>query len=283
MFEYVSDVKFLCPVCTDYIKCEVAVPEPDWSEDRARDRMAHDEITLECPNCGGSFEVDVTNSDGNIDMDFSEYDTHTINCSYGYHKGDIDDMDFWSSIPDSPADILKDSLSDALKLLEKHGETTYMPVLIRMVFVHCFGALEAYLADTLINAVRSDNKSLARLLEGDKDLKDKKISLREVMEHQDIVIREAIDHLRSIMYHNLAKVDVLYKITCGFSVFPDDEVRKRLNKNVPVRHDCVHRNGCDKEGNLRAELTKEYVVAVSEVIIILVDDIEQQKPSYGST
>lgn len=283
MLQYVSEVKFACPKCADNVECEVAVPEPDWSEDKARDRMVQDEITLECTNCSNSFEVDVTNSDGNIYMEFSEYSGHAINCSNGRHIGEMDDMDFWDNIPDSPAAILKDSLADALELLEKHDNTSYTPVLYRMVFVHCFGALEAYLADTLISFVRSDNKPLVKLLVGDRELKDKKISLKEILENPDIVIREVVEHLRSIMYHNLSKVDVLYRISCGFGVFPDDETRKRLNTNVPVRHDCVHRNGCDKDGNLRTEVTKDYVNAVAADIIKLVDHIEHQIASTSGS
>lgn len=174
MLQYVSEIKFACPKCTAIVECEVAVPEPDWAEDKARDRMVQDDITIECPNCNSAFEVDVANSDGEIYMEFPEHGENAISCSSGRHVGEIDDMDFWDSIPDSPYDILRDSISSALQLLAKNGDSIYVSVLNRMVFVHCFGALEAYLADTLINTVRSDPSSLANLLDGDKDLKDKK-------------------------------------------------------------------------------------------------------------
>lgn len=108
------------------------------------------------------------------------------------------------------------------------------------------------------------------------------MSLKDVLKNPDVVIREATDHLRSIMYHNLEKVDALYRITSGYRLFPDDETRKRLNINVPVRHDCVHRNGCDKEGNLRTEITKEYVVSFAEDVIALVDHIEKQRANKSN-
>lgn len=48
-----------------------------------------------------------------------------------------------------------------------------------------------------------------------------------------------------VIYHNLPKVAAMYKDVLNISFPPYGEIMKTIDK----RHDFVHRNGKDKEGN----------------------------------
>lgn len=57
-----------------------------------------------------------------------------------------------------------------------------------------------------------------------------------------------------VIYHNLPKVKNMYESTLGIS-FPDFS---RIQKDIVIRHDLVHRNGKTKEGQK---------IAVDEAIV----------------
>lgn len=83
------------------------------------------------------------------------------------------------------------------------------------------------------------------------------------------------EHLRGIMYHNLRKVDVLYRIALEFRILNLAADKDSLFKAVFLRHDCVHRNGSDKEGNELKVFTKAFVQHTADLIRDFVQSIEQ--------
>jgi hypothetical protein len=87
-----------------------------------------------------------------------------------------------------------------------------------MIFSHQITAMEAYLADKLINEIEADAGAFQRLLNQDEDLAREKFTLAEISKDPALVERNVRKHLRSIQYHNLAKVDVLYNIALGIRI-----------------------------------------------------------------
>jgi hypothetical protein len=86
------------------------------------------------------------------------------------------------------------------------------------------------------------------------------------------------NYLKSVMYHNLPKVRVLYQAVFRFDIFqmlrPNGTAV--LMKAIEYRHDCVHRNGFDKNGNRLDVFTSEYIENVGNEMRALVDRIEQE-------
>ena len=76
------------------------------------------------------------------------------------------------------------------------------------------------------------------------------------MEDEDIVFKRVTHHLKALLYHNLPKVNALYRIAARIDIFPDETIKARLFEAVPIRHDCVHRNGNDKDGAPSNEVTR---------------------------
>ncbi len=144
-----------------------------------------------------------------------------------------------------------------------------------MVFSHQVTALEAYLGDTLLKEVMADTGAMQRLIDQDDDLAKEKFTLAEISKEAGLVERKVREHLRSILYHNLAKVDVLYNIALGVRILTLAGDKKSLFKAVLLRHDCVHRNGFDKDGNELKVFTKAFVQNTADLIKAFVEDIEK--------
>jgi hypothetical protein len=167
-----------------------------------------------------------------------------------------------------------DSFYDTGDMLADYGKEHGDSLINRLMFSHQVTALEAYLGDTLMNVVKADVGAMQRLIENDRELAKKKFSLAEMLEDCKLVERKVQEHLRSILYHNLAKVDVLYNIATGIRILHLVNAEESLFRAVMLRHDCVHRNGFDKDGNKLNIFTKGFVQDQADMIKTFVESIE---------
>ena len=79
-----------------------------------------------------------------------------------------------------------------------------------------------------------------------------------------------------MLYHNLGKVDVHYRIALGIRILPLASDKDSLMRAIILRHDCVHRNGYDKQGNKLNNFTRAYVTATALQIRQFVQAIETE-------
>ncbi len=142
------------------------------------------------------------------------------------------------------------------------------------MFSHQVTALEAYLGDTLKNEVFRDLNALQRLVDQDDDLKKEKFTLAEISKDPRLIEKKVREHLRGIMYHNHARVDVLYRIALGVKILDLATDKKSLFAAVMLRHDCVHRNGADKDGRPPEVYTKTFVQQTADSIRDFVRSVE---------
>ena len=188
-----------------------------------------------------------------------------------HEPDDWDDYD----VPDDPYRIFLDSYFHTGDLLAEYGSERGDHLLNRMVFAQQVTALEAYLGDTLTNAVLSDGAAIARLLASDAEVSKARFTLAEIVADQHLVSRKVREYLRGLLYHNLTKVDTIYRVSLGISILDYALDRGFLLKIIAQRHDCVHRNGVDVQGIKLTALTKEYVQAVADTIRDFVVKIEK--------
>lgn len=179
------------------------------------------------------------------------------------------------SVPDDPFSIFMNSYHHTGDLLADHGTDNGGSLLNRMIFSQQITALEAYLGDTLLNEVMNDPAAKQRLIEHDTELVKAKFSLAEISNEINFVELKVRERLRSILYHNLAKVDVLYKISLGIRILDGANDRDGLFNAVKLRHDCVHRNGFDKDGIELQVFTKEFVQDAADLIREFVESTEK--------
>ena len=122
-------------------------------------------------------------------------------------------------IPSDPHGIFLDSYNQTLHILADYGAEDGDNLINRMVFAQHVTALEAYLGDTLFKEVMGEKKqAMERLVTGDRYLNEEKFTLADIVSNPDIVAKKVTDHLRSILYHDLAKVDFLYRTALGVRV-----------------------------------------------------------------
>jgi hypothetical protein len=177
-------------------------------------------------------------------------------------------------VPENPFTVFMSSYHHTGDLLADHGSASGAHLVNRMVFSHQITAMEANLGDRLIGEVEADGDAFQRLLEQDEDLLKQKFTLAEISKEPALVARKVREHLRSIQYHNLAKVEVLDNIALGIRILNFAEDKASLFKAVMLRHDCVHRNGFDKDGNELDIFTKTFVQNTSELIKAFIEAVE---------
>lgn len=74
-----------------------------------------------------------------------------------------------------------------------------------------------------------------------------------------------------MLYHNLPKIKSIYREALNVDLGDIGE----LVKAVKVRHDIVHRNGEDKDGNIHV-ITKENVQQLQERIQQMIEKVNSQ-------
>ncbi|WP_246008488.1 hypothetical protein [Afifella aestuarii] len=191
-----------------------------------------------------------------------------------HDESELDDwLDYEASA--DPYRVFMDSYHHTGDLLADHGGVRGDHLVNRMIFSQQITALEAYLGDTLLNEVMRDKEAMQRLIDKDEDLAKEKFTLSQISNDPGLVERKVRTHLREIQYHNLKKVDVLYSIALGVRILDLAADKASLFKAVLLRHDCVHRNGFDKEGNEIDVFTKAFVQDTADLIKAFVKDIQQ--------
>lgn len=213
----------------------------------------------------------------------SDLNDHTLMDGFNYglrHEPEYDDdwveyVDFKAA--PNPVAIYMDSYFHTGDLLADYEKHHSYEIVARMVFAHQVAALEAYLSDTLINSVLQEPYRMINLLDHHKGLKEQKFSLRDIVSDPDFVKGKVRHYLRGLMYHNLALVDHLYKTALGITIFDPQTDSSNIFKAVEYRHDCVHRNGFDKDGKKLDFFTKEYVQSISDEMKSMVMFIESQR------
>jgi hypothetical protein len=140
----------------------------------------------------------------------------------------------------------------------------------RMLYSSAITALETYLCDAFQQNVIHDNSCIKRLLESVPELKDRKIPFSELLDSDP---RERVgEYLSDIVWHNLAKIRLLYRSVLDIE-FPTDSAP--VYRAIAVRHDLVHRNGRTKSG-LRHRFTGAQIEDVFGAIESFVAEVDKQ-------
>lgn len=140
-------------------------------------------------------------------------------------------------------------------------------------------AMETYLADTLINRTMGNPKLLRRCLESAPEFATRAVPLTQLFVEHEKVETTVRQYLVEVIYHNLAKVNRMYRDILGVEFPPK---MGDLYKAIERRHDLVHRGGKSKSGE-RAVVAHEAVRALIADIKHFVSVIEEQLPPEGTS
>ena len=134
----------------------------------------------------------------------------------------------------------------------------------RMVYGSIITAMETYLCDAFFHRVTTDESLIEQLLLSTPEFKERKYAISDIIEWKKTTKKKVSDYLLDIVWHNLPKVELLYKNVLNIE-FPSEI--EALHRAISVRHDLVHRNGRTKSGSFHIIRTKDI-----EKLILRVQD-----------
>lgn len=258
-----------CPDCSSVISQSIGVPSPDFSADTHRESVNQDFDELYCENCGKELSVILScgynGGDGEID-DIEDEDLIDVNQHFPEEDwDDIDDNFFNHYINPHVKD-----LDDSLNHLDELPETT-KKIIYRNFFANVISCMEAYLSDTAIRKIMQSDDYKKKFEKSSPHFNNLSINGSNVYEYYAKLDTTIQFQLREIIYHKLEVVKKLYKSTFNVDLGDIGSLMKAIQK----RHDIVHRNGHDKNGNV-VEVTKADVQQLILDVSNFINHIENQ-------
>lgn len=257
----IIEVVFRCPKCNKVCTAKLGVPAPDFTAETHHDSINIQYDECYCENCDSTYNVELSTGfyggiceifDIDSVLDYKEiYD----NEDYTYNRELFDEC---------YGEIAK--LLDTIEPLDNQSKE----VLYRLLYANIITRMETFLADTLKSYVLSSEKNIRFFTENYKPFQKELVPLSDIhkrVDNQPSCVRQVLD---SLMYHDLPKIKQIYKVlNVDIGDIGD------LAKAVIIRHDIVHRNGKDKDGNQRL-ITREMIEELSSKVAYLIYDISNQ-------
>lgn len=261
-----------CPACEEEFETgSLPVPTPDWTAETHRDSVMNDTHWISCPYCENEIVVELYNGiyggEGEVNVD----DDHFKGCYEDYIEDDGYDYDK-ELFDASHAEITK--MVDAVESLPEEPRSN----IYKMLYAKTITNMETYLGDTLKKYVLNDDKYLRLFVETYEPYAKELCHVSDAYKIVETVKdRVKVTLCEEIIYHNLPKLKGIYR--CVFNIDFGDI--KELMQAVSIRHDIVHRNGKDQDGN-EHKITKEDVLAVAEKVNNFIYAIDMALPIIKS-
>lgn len=254
-------VTYVCSRCGHTNRETFSVPAPDLSAETHHDSINQEFSDAICEECEQEYNVILTN---------------------GYYGGygEIEDVDtivdVVENIPGEDDEyydklLFKETHSDTEKTIEAIDELPQeiKNSLYRLLYANIISKLEAFLCDTIVNYVLSCEKHKKLFVQNYEPLATQKFQMSAIYakyESLDKIIKGA---LTSIVYHDIELVRKLYKKVADIEL-PNT---KSIEDAIQIRHDIVHRNGKDKEGNLHT-IKREDVEKLSDKVMDFIYEVD---------
>lgn len=274
-----SKLSFICDKCKNPIHEEILVPDTNMTDEEGD----FCEASIDCPKCGNIFELNINNKGGivlvavnGLPLEYEAASSPDMVSEYDL----LDENDFLWYLTIGQQTVYQYysfSIASLKELLELNIDNRHQEaVLYRMILVQAIAAMEAYLSDTLLSRIINNKNSLKILFETDKVLLNEKYSIYDFLNEKDFPEKRAKEYLSGIVYHNLPKINSLYKNILGIELNYGNKTDKNdLFIAIQVRHDCVHRNGKNKDGYFLKMIDNEYVYRIIDVIEAFVMRLEE--------
>lgn len=258
------NLKITCPVCGQRGEYNVAVPSPDLLAKTHSDSVNSDSEDIICENCGHEMTVDL----------------HTG--FYGGY-GEIDDvedglMEVMEHFPDENDEYYEQQLYEATHTeIERALDSIeglnndVKQFLYRLLYANVITSMETFLGDTLKREVLQDEETLRKFVETYKPFKDISMNLSDLYVKKENMPVFVKNTLRELLYHDLRKIKPIYRDALGIDLGDVSE----LYKAVLIRHDLVHRNGKNHEGEEHT-ITEEMVRELQTMVRALMDSVNNQ-------
>ena len=183
----------------------------------------------------------------------------------------IEDFDHYTGIPSHierfDASIL--NIQDELERVEKLPSQAFV---CGLLFAHAISTMEAYLQNTFVGFIQENEEYKRRFLETDPFFKSEKIALSELYTKFESIDTILAEKILSTVFHRLPVVEKMFRNTLRI-IFP--ERKADIYRAISKRHDIIHRNCRDKNGN-DFKVTIDEVTCIAEFISDFVHNIQKQ-------
>lgn len=263
---FVADFWMNCPNCNEDVSGKVGVPEPSWNDVEEISELQSESLSeLVCDQCGKPFACHIYFTHGDCTASLVDHPEIDLHIDHPTFRPPESDWQFDQPAAD-PFEIVKETIDQLTKLLAETNSNDGSSLINRMCFSQGVSAFEAFLADTLINAVQQNEHHLRALLSTDKELQRVKLTLQDAISDDKFVEKTVVKHLQNLLYHNLPRIDPLYKAVYDVSVYANERDKYELHRIMADRHDCVHRNGRTKDGSDPIKYTQLHVIDCLETL-----------------
>lgn len=231
-------------------------------------------VTIDCDGCTKDYEAHIvcTLSDTLITV------PNIIDLCFDVHDF-FEEGDVISEIEGTrQMDVYRKVATDVISLLNHQPPIEAKATLNNMLFAQVVTAIEAYLSSSFISTVINDEKLIRRLVETDPELAKRQFSLKEIFTKWEDLKRLVARYLKDLIFHDIKKIKPMYMLVLDID-FGDVAW---LFKAILIRHDCVHRNGFDKDGN-QSEISDDAIIELVKQCTHLVSEIEEQLIARNET
>lgn len=265
-----ATVYFECKNCGNEIVEVLEIAGPNLMAESAADSDVFEDHAIDCTNCGHEHEIQTVNGIGGTMA--SLYPQHTnINISQPISEDDFDfDFDDFEPAKDPLQEYQRSSIGLNGMIIDNSDPESLQN---RMILSQYIATMEAYLTDTLLDVSDRYEEIKKSLVDKSNIFKGATIPLSSALFEYDAAERQFRGALQAVLYHNLERVSALYQVALHANIFDDAAAETKLKEAILIRHDCVHRNGQTKEGELR-EITSSYLREVAGAIESLVGSVE---------
>lgn len=272
---FLSTSYWECPKCRYSNRQEIEVPELDFSAEKMADMGNSDQIEIHCDGCnagfGGYVYVNADSTSFNIEEPISFEFSDDVPMYEAF-----DDEGFDYEPPENPTSIAFEALNQLLVMVGSPSPPNDPQFTNRLIFAGAISSFEAYLGDTLINAVLEHTSVRNALLRKNRKMGELKVSAREIADDPEVLPKKIVRELRGVLYHNLKVVTALFRDAFDIDLIFDGAQKQVLFPAMLKRHDCVHRNGQSGDGVKLDDFTDAYVRKVIDTIIQVVQRIDME-------
>lgn len=280
-------IEFECQIqgCKGVISDTIWVSEPDYGAERMSDGDAIEDHDLTCPECDKDYEIQTVNGLGGH---YATLDGETVpmDLEYAQEPDDYDDFLLRYQPGGDPQLAFNSERNELLALL-----VAYRPqpdsMLSRMIYSQFIAIMEAYLSDKVLQLAMEHPEIKKRLATGAGFVQNQNLKLSDVLLDPSKAENTFKVGLQSLLYHDLEKVEKLYKVAFQKAFWPaNTTIQGRLEAAVKIRHDCVHRNGSDMEGTVHQfgeTVIHDLATDVGELVTHLEDVTEKAIAALPAT
>lgn len=259
-----------CPTCSSPVQgWPDEMPSCNLRADTAGDAEDVAYTDLYCDECGSNFRVTIRAH--MLGWDAFVADDPSI-------SGTVDHYDYRDDDEPPPEPnsyrIFIHGMIEWRKNVSNLGEKAGGSSRNRMLFMILYSIFEAYISDRVTSVAISNRTVIERLIK-DGRLKDKIFSLENIFKNPNIVRDTIRETLQGLSFHNLEKTNALCLTAFGKEILPSDRIeRSTIMKSVKKLHDCVHRNGVDREGNKNSDIDQDYLLKIGNLLEKIAENLE---------